>query len=310
MSFDGEGLIDITADDLPEKDKVYQVKKGDRLDQKNRKTWGYGGRVKTPKSLVATFIPTKDIEDKLKALGELLKKGSKLIKPQSMKGVQPNACTPCDALALPGRFIEYTGSVTALPMTLKSAVLQAVSTLLDVHNGFNNPGDAPPPTAAAPPAAVAAPAAADVQAAVDAQTAADVQVAVDAQAAAKADTPINTAGLEAELEVVAVPASDVDSDDDDTVANAADGSAKNLPSTGTGLPVGVVVLIGFILAVVLFVLLYLLIRWWKERRKYNDDDSHVMCSNAGEKSGKGSEDGACFDSVHSRKNTAAAAVYK
>jgi hypothetical protein len=176
MSFDGEGLIDITAADLPEKDKVYQKKKGDRIDQKNRKTWGYGGRIKTPKSLVTTF---KDIEDKLKALETLLKKGSKLIKPQSMKGALPNGAA-CEVSALPGRFMEYTGSVMALPITLKSAVLQAVSTLLDVHNGFNNPEDAPSPTAAAsPPAAVAAPAAADAQAAADAPTAADVQASKD-----------------------------------------------------------------------------------------------------------------------------------
>jgi hypothetical protein len=187
MSFYGEGLIDITAGDLPEEDKAYQTMKGDRVDQKNRKTWGYGGRVKTPKSLVTTFIP-KDIEDKLKALEKLLKKGSKLIKPQSMQGALPNGAV-CEASALPGRFMEYTGSVTALPMTLKSAVLQAVSTLLDIHNGFNNPGGAPPSTAAAPlAAAMAAPAAADVQAAVDAQTAADVQAAVDAQMAADVQT--------------------------------------------------------------------------------------------------------------------------
>jgi hypothetical protein len=125
MGFDGEGLIDIAADDLPQEDKTYQKKWGDRTDKKNRKTWGYGGRVKTPVSLIQLF---GEIEEKkmLSKLEKLLKKGSKLINPQSMSGALPNGAA-CEASSLPARFMEYTGSVKALPATLKSATLQTVS---------------------------------------------------------------------------------------------------------------------------------------------------------------------------------------
>jgi hypothetical protein len=183
MSFDDEGLIDIAADDLPQEDKTYQKKWGDRTDKKNRKTWGYGGRVKTPLSLIQVF---GEIEEKkmLSALEKLLKKGSKLIKPQSMSGALPNGAA-CEASSLPGRFMEYSGSVKALPAALKSATLQTVSTLLDVHSAFADPAGAAPPAAAAPApvVAVAAPAPAPVVAVAAPAPAPVVAVAAPAGAA-------------------------------------------------------------------------------------------------------------------------------